>query len=281
MPDAYARRGMLARRWRVTIEEPFDTPSSVIAYGRRDGRAVVLKVVKVRNDEWRSGEVLSAFGGRGVVRVLEYVEGAVLLERLEPGTPLAELACRGGDDEATEILAGIIGSMAPGEPPAACPTVADLGRGFTQYLASEDAQIPSSTVRRAANVHAELCASQRSTRLLHGDLQHYNIVRDRERGWLAIDPKGVIGELEYEIGAALRNPYERPDVFADATTIENRLAVLSSRLSLDVGRITRWAYAQAVLSMIWGVEDGHVIAAAHPMFSLVAALEPMLQTGSE
>jgi streptomycin 6-kinase len=43
-------------------------------------------------------------------------------------------------------------------------------------------------------------------RLLHGDLQHYNVLLDRKRGWLAIDPKGVVAEGEFELGAALRNP---------------------------------------------------------------------------
>lgn len=46
------------------------------------------------------------------------------------------------------------------------------------------------------------------------DLQHYNVLFDDARGWLAIDPKGVVGEVEYEIGAILRNPIERPDLFA-------------------------------------------------------------------
>jgi hypothetical protein len=38
-----------------------------------------------------------------------------------------------------------------------------------------------------------------------------NLVR-----WIAVDPKGVIGEIEYEIGASLRNPYENPEIFASA-----------------------------------------------------------------
>ena len=29
--------------------------------------------------------------------------------------------------------------------------------------------------------------------LLHGDLHHWNILSDADRGWMAIDPKGVIG----------------------------------------------------------------------------------------
>ena len=32
-----------------------------------------------------------------------------------------------------------------------------------------------------------------------------NVRFDSGRGWLAIDPKGVFGELEYEVGAVVRN----------------------------------------------------------------------------
>ena len=143
MPNPSDRGAELARDWRVSVDESFETPSSVISYGRRDDRPVVLKVVKQRGDEWRSGEVLDAFAGRGVVRVYEHVDGAMLLERLEPGTSLAELACTDDDDDqATNILADVIASMSPGDPPAICPTVADWGRAFTRYLATSDTQRP-------------------------------------------------------------------------------------------------------------------------------------------
>jgi streptomycin 6-kinase len=46
------------------------------------------------------------------------------------------------------------------------------------------------------------------------DVNH--ILFDIERRWIAVDPKGVIGEIEYEIGASLRNPYENPEIFASA-----------------------------------------------------------------
>ena len=273
--DASVRRLELARGWGVTIDEGFETPTCLIAYGRRDDLAVVLKVVNDRGDEWRSGEMLRAFAGRGVVRVYEHVEGAMLLERLDPGTSLVGLTCGGRDEEATGILADVIASMSPGDPPPACPTVEDWGRSFTRYLATGDQQVPTQLVRRAAQVYGDLCESQRRTRLLHGDLQHYNILHDRERGWVAIDPKGVIGEAEYEIGASLRNPGEPPYIFTDPATIEKRLNLLSSRLSLDVQRITRWSFAQAVLSLIWGVEDGYTIVPDNPTFQLITALETL------
>ena len=259
--EARLRHDELAHRWRVAITESLDTETSLIAFGLRDAEPVVLKVVKRggTGDEWRSGEVATAFGGCGMARVLEYAPGAALFERIVPGTALVELVRQGNDAAATEILADVIASMSPNAAPSWCPTVRDWARGFTWYVDSGDTQVSAPLVRRAAEIYAELCATQRSVRLLHGDLQHYNVLRDQHRGWLAIDPKGIVGEVEYELGAMLRNPVELPDTVSNQASIEQRIAILCSRLGLDPGRVLRWAFAQAVLSAIWHVEDGYVV----------------------
>jgi len=236
----------------------------------------VLKIVKRVGDEWRSGEVVNAFGGRGVVRALAYDDGAALFERIVPGTNLVELTRGGSDDAATEAIANVIAAMAPNAAPSWCPTVSEWGRGFAQYIERADARIPAALVGRASDLYSELCETQGPTRLLHGDLQHYNVLRDHERGWLAIDPKGVVGEVEYEVGASLRNPGELPDVLADRGRIERRIGVMSSRLGLDPHRVLGWAFAQAVLSAIWLLEDGHSIDDNAPPLQLARALAPML-----
>jgi streptomycin 6-kinase len=100
-----------------------------------------------------------------------------------------------------------------------------------------------------------MCASQAGTRLLHGDLHHENLLFDYRRGWLAIDPKGVVGELAYEVGAALRNPCQEPGLYAEPNIIEKRVDCFSRMLSLDSGRILAWAFAQAILAAIWELED--------------------------
>src|SRR5687767_7494374 len=237
-----------ARGWSVLVDRTVETESSLINYGHRDGRPVVLKVVKRENDEWHSGAFVAAFGGRGFVRAIEHMAGAVLLERLDPGHPLVELATSGRDDEATGILAGVIAAMSPGPAPEGCPTVHDWALAFVRYRESGDTQIPRDLVVHAERVYLELCESQRAPRLLHGDLQHYNVLYDRERGWVAIDPKGVVGELEYELGAAMRNPAEQPALFTDAAVVRSRLRRLCGALGLDFDRALAWTYAQAVLS---------------------------------
>ena len=91
------------------------------------GKPVVLKVVKEQGDEWRCGEIAAKFGGRGVVEVYEQMAGAALFERLDPGEALAALTLAGRDDEATDILAMLLGRMAPGDPPEGCPSVEQWG----------------------------------------------------------------------------------------------------------------------------------------------------------
>ena len=268
------------REWDVVINQTLETESSLIGFGTRADQPVVLKVIRQPGDEWRSGEILDAFDGKGVVRVHEYVEGAVLLERLSPGNSLVDIALNGRDDEATEILADVIQKMSPRQLLKAPVAVEDWAKGFERYSASGDDQIPESLVEKGHRVYLELCRSQSKRRLLHGDLHHYNVLFDSDRGWLAIDPKGVVGEIEYEIGALLRNPYEKPELFTQPSTVERRLKRLASRLSLDSRRGLAWGFAQAVLSAVWGVEDGFAVDAQNPCIVLAEAIRPMLEMQS-
>ncbi len=266
------------RDWNVIVQDTLETQSSFLAFGTRGNHSVVLKVLRYPGDEWRCGEVLDAFDNRGTVRVYEYIEGAVLLERLNPGIPLAAITLDGRDEEATEIISEIIQQMSySSKSSEKFVTVGDWGKGFQRYLASGDKQITRGLVEQGQYLYSELCTSQQGIRLLHGDLQHYNILFDNERGWVAIDPKGVVGEIEYEIGASLRNPCEKPEIFASAQAVRGRLRLYEKRLKLDFKRALEWGFAQAVLSAIWTVEDEGVVDGRNPSIILAKAIRPMIE----
>lgn len=263
--------------WHLVVEDVFETETSAIASVTRGGQPLLLKVVKQQGDEWNSGRVLGAFAGNGIARVFEHTGGAVLIERLRPGNSLVSLVLTGRDEEATSILATVMQKMSAPEIPKSCVTTEDWAKGFDRYLASGDNQISSQLVESAKRVYTDLCASQRQVRLLHGDLHHYNVLYDSDRGWLAIDPKGVVGELEYEVGAVLRNPFERPDLFASASTVERRLKQFSSMLSLDLERALAWGFAQAVLSAVWEFEDSFRVDSTNPALRLAHVIQSMMQ----
>jgi streptomycin 6-kinase len=132
-----ARLDEHARAWHVAVEHVVETESSLIGFGRRKSQAVVLKVLKRPGDEWRSGEVVRAFHGHGVVRVYECVDGALLLECLTPGHSLVHMTLDGRDDDATAIIADVIQQMAEPEALIGCQTVHDWGKAFATRRAAD------------------------------------------------------------------------------------------------------------------------------------------------
>ncbi len=186
-----------------------------------------------------------------------------------------------GDAEATETLAEVVHQLSEAGPTVnPIPTAADWGRGFAGYLRSEDSQLDRGLVERAGHRYGRLTASQRKPRLLHGDLQHYNILHDSRRGWVAIDPKGVLGEIEYELGASFRNPGQSPVYYTGREVVEQRLRIYTAQLDIVPERALAWAYAQAVLSAGWLVEDGIPVAPDAPPIQLARTIESMLPAGS-
>jgi len=268
------RLNLQAAQWNVALVESRETESSLVGFGSCKGNRVVLKITKTIGDEWNSGAVLRAFRGAGTVWALEAAEGAVLLERLDPATELVELVRNGRDEEATAVFGELISTMAHHDPPAGCPTVSDWGLGFDRYV--NNGEIPAELVQQAAQIYRKLATSQKQTMLLHGDLHHYNVLLDANRGWVAIDPKGVVGELEYELGAMIRNPFEVPDFYVSLAVVQRRLQQLTDALHLDYDRALGWAFAQAVLSAIWGVEDGFIVTPTHPHLRLAEVIRSLL-----
>jgi streptomycin 6-kinase len=248
-----------------------------MAFGERDARAVVLKVARGENGEWRSGELLTAFDGAGMVHALELGDGAVLLERLDPGNDLSTLVMSNRDDEATKILAGVIARMRTVRPSVpGVMTASHLTPEFQLYRHDCDGLMPSGMIDKAERLFVELCASQTDVRILHGDLHHYNVLFDARQGWLAIDPSGICAELEYEVGASLRNPIDAPALLAQEQTVVRRLAIYEERLGLNPEKAVRWAFSQAVLAALWPTEEGVGVDMRRPFIAAATAMLPLV-----
>jgi streptomycin 6-kinase len=249
-------------RWSLRAGPPFPdlsynyTAPATLA----DGTATVLKLSFPDDREFRTeAAALALYDGRGVVRLLGLApdRGAMLLERAQPGAPLGTVE---DDREATSGAAGVMREMwRPAPPDHTFPTVSDWARGFERLrrrFGGGTGPMPAALVGEAESLFAELIASQEAEPvLLHGDLHHANILSARRRPWLAIDPKGVVGEPAYDTGALLRNPVELLRAPHPGKVLERRLRRLSEELELDPARVRGWAVAQAVLAAFWGLED--------------------------
>lgn len=248
------------RRWGIRVGTPFSLSYNYVAPALKDdGGEVVLKLGVPARELRTEIAALRHYDGNGMARLLDAdaERGAMLLERLLPGTPLLDLE---DDVEATCIAADVMRELrrSPSDNHA-FPTVADWGRGFERMRARFDGKtgpLPERLVEAAESRFAELLGSSDEPVLLHGDLHHENILRAGRRPWLAIDPKGVVGEPAYETGALLRNPMPRLLQHPDPKRVlDRRVRVLSERLDIDRERVAAWGFAQAVLSAWWSVED--------------------------
>jgi len=248
----------VARRWSLTIGMPFRglSYSYVCAVTTSDGMPAVLKIA-IPDREFLTGvEALRLFDGCGVVRLLDADPdlGALLLECLEPGTPLSSVS---DDGEAISIAVSVMRRLwRPVRAPAKVPSVADWAAGLgrlRERFGGGTGPLPGVLVEQAERLFADLLATQGEHVLLHGDLHQDNILSAEPEPWLAIDPKGVVGEPAYEVGALLRNHVlDAPDPRA---TTERRVHQLAEELGLDRARIVAWGFAQAVLSAWWSIED--------------------------
>ena len=274
--DIRERVSRRVQAWNIIVEHTAGTPGSVIVFGTMGHEPVVMKVFRRHGDEWGSGEILRAFEGEGMVRLLNHADGAVLLQRLTPGTSLADLAVE-DDEQATGVLIDLMRRLTPRTVPAGVSTVEDWGKGFTRYATTLDTRVPRPLLESAQRIYRDLCATQAGTRLLHGDLHHFNVLMDKGRGWTAIDPKGVVGEQAYEVGAALRNPFGRSESFTDHAVVARRAARFAKELTLDEGRVLAWAFAQAVLAAVWAIEDGGTVHPDSPWLVLANTIGPMLK----
>lgn len=254
-----------ARRWELKVGPPFAPLSfnyAAPAEGPR-GERLVLKLGVPSGEILREAETLLAYGGRGAARLVDSdaARGALLLERLEPGTPLAAL-CEEDDGAATAAAAAVMRELRLAAPhrPGLFPTAADWGGGFEKCRAHFGGGVgpfPTKLFEEAESLYAELLSTSAPPILLHGDLHHDNILAAARAPWLAIDPKGVVGEPAFEVGALLRNPMpqllRRPD---PVRLTERRVARLADELGYERERVRGWGLAQAVLSAWWGIEDG-------------------------
>lgn len=114
---------------------------------------------------------------------------------------------------------------------------------------------PKGLLERVESFLPELFADK-NIKLMHGDFHHFNILSS-ERGWLVIDPKGVIGPAGYEVGPLMLNPWNSlSDRVSFQVRAERRVSILAERLCWERESILKWATAHAVLSAWWDIQDG-------------------------
>lgn len=248
--------------WRIESARLIaDTPAgTVYEVGRAGGEIDVVKVLKPKAlaDNLRGVDFLEWRDGVGAIRVLARSGNIILLEHAGTET-LRDRLVSNGDSEATRIAAEALieyhrASNAP--PPA---TLQPLERYFESLFIKAEAdrrEGVANLYREAAEMAEALIADQREVKPLHGDLHHENIMLG-PRGWLIIDPVGLIGDAALDVANMFSNPLDRFDLTRNEERVASMAAVFADTLRRDVRTILRYAFAYGCLSAAWHEEDGN------------------------
>lgn len=239
--------------WELTNPQIINkTHTSSIYTVFHENETVILKLLSESEvDEQRGAFALSYFDGRGAVKLLHADDGAQLIE-YAPGAELVTLVERGEDEKATFIIAEVLQQLHGVPQDAPHDGLVPLDRWFHALLekAAGDKQAGTNSLyMRAAPLAERLLNDQQEIRVLHGDIHHYNI-RLSPRGWLAFDPKGLVGERTYDCANTLCNPVI-PELVHNETRLLNNAAILAKSLSLDMQRVLAFTYCYACLNASW------------------------------
>jgi streptomycin 6-kinase len=250
-----------SHRWNLTLGEPFRLSYNyVCAVTRVDGTPAVLKIGVPNRELTSEISALNIYRGDGACRLLkaDVSQGILLLERLLPGKMLSKVE---DDDQATEIAAKVMQRIqipqSVGDGFISLHDWFDELNELRSLFGGSTGPFPEKTVSVVEGMLPELFADQGSSVLLHGDFHHFNILLS-ERGWLVIDPKGVVGPPEYDAGPFLLNPWGNiPDEKEALRRTQRRVAILSEQLGFERRKLLNWALCHSLLSAWWDTkEDG-------------------------
>ncbi|HXQ12555.1 MAG TPA: aminoglycoside phosphotransferase family protein [Caulobacteraceae bacterium] len=241
-------------RWTLTPDgAAFSTKfGSRLMPVRAGGAAAMLKVAGHPEEE-NGGVLMAWWRGDGAARVLQIEGPAILLERLSGERDLATMARSGEDDAATRVLCDTAMRLhAPrsGPPPATLVPLDRWHDSLAQAAASR-----GGLFAEAWRVARDLLAQPREAVVLHGDLHHGNVLDGGPRGWLAIDPKGLIGERGFDYANLFRNP--DAEIALKPGRLARQARIVAETAALEPGRLLAWVFTYAVLGAAWSLEGGH------------------------
>lgn len=220
---------------------------------------VALKMGVPHDELFREMEVLRAFGGGLACRLLEVRLdlSAMLLERIVPGANLWQVASR---TERLKVLGSLISGLSvTASSIRGIPRHSDvLGRTFLRIrelggMGDTLAGLLDAAATAERQLHA---VSQNSDMLLHGDLNHWNILLGANGAWRTIDPQGFIGPAVLDTGRFILNEMAHSSSPCSDDELKGMVEFLAGSLGTEKSKIASAALIDAVLSTCWHIEEG-------------------------
>ena len=251
---------MLEDRWSVKLDDPFPGIefNFVAPAVCPDSTPVVIKIAPpyAENEIFSEAQLLRTWAGNGAVELLaeERELNAIMIERAVPGKSLTE-CFEGKETEAVAPAIDVLRNILK-PPPTDKTDVILLDDWFDGLRRYPSSAFPRTYAEKALEIYDSLSVQSNSTFYLHGDFHPGNIVNAVRSPFLAIDPKGMVGHIGYEIAVFLNNFHwwqeGKPDV---RNRLDKAVMQFSEAFDLSAAELRQWAFAQMVLGAWWTFDE--------------------------
>ena len=218
-----------------------------------NNRAVVIKVGCDKDLTTNEAKMLKYFKNYGAIDLFDFSKknNALLLKQAIDGKTLKSLYPK-HIDFVIDIYANIIKQI-DNNPllPASEFQPIDLWLKVIDKVSST--KIDKKLLEKAIELKSTLLNSMKNPKLLHGDLHLDNILRNNEN-WLFIDPKGIVGEIEFEI--ANFDIFSKSEIkTANSKIFQERIEKIALKTTKSYQRIRDWIFVRLILSAAWYIES--------------------------
>jgi len=229
--------GTLSEQWHLSSLIPIkNLTHNYVLLGLQNSKPICLKIGVKRCNIEKERMALQAYKNYGGVNVLAHQDSALLLEGLNPGTPLGTNLMNRKSD--IHIICKIVQNLHVAKIPGQhnFPHVLSLLNQINYSSA-----IPYHYLTKAKKIIATINKIQTREILLHGDLHPDNILKNKQN-WKVIDPRGIIGYPINELWAFIIEPLQDTFLVADY-------------FNYDIILVREWYFVHLILNAYWAAQD--------------------------
>jgi streptomycin 6-kinase len=263
--------GLFARRWSLRPDGPPSHGFVGVVWPvlTADGTQAILKLSWPHDEAADEGVALHTWAGGGAARLLDHdpEHYALLLERLDPNHSLNEEPI----DTAVEVAGGLLRRLAVPAPPTLHRHLPELAADLARRLPVTARKLGDPIPRRLLSTAVGYCRELgpvAGSALVNEDGHYLNVLRGDREPWLLIDPKPLVGDVEFGVIPLLWNRFAETPVLA-------RFDAVVAAAGLDVDRARAWTLVRAVQNWLWALPGDEFPLAA----TCVEIAERMLDHG--
>jgi streptomycin 6-kinase len=257
LPDAITE---LEQKWDITVGDPFPgiEYNFVATATGLDGSDLVLKIAPPFEtvEIFAEAKFLETLNGEGAIHLIDVdrERQAILLERALPGKALHEEFAESPRDciqPAIAVLRRILQ-----KPPKDMSDTTTLDGWFANFERFRKTDFPKALGERALEIYRKLTRKSGDKLYIHGDFHPGNVVTATREKYLAIDPKGIVGQVGYDIAVFLINferwQRENPDI---ETLLDEATNAFANAFDMTETEVREWVFADMVIGAWWNFED--------------------------